>query len=181
MAKQRYLKIRKLNLKNIKGWDKFTTFLEDTFNKSVKEAISVKNMRVISRMAIAMIYERVKSGYGVSDDEAKNPRKKKLAKLKQSYIKWRQKYKGPKGDRFAPNLSNLTLTGRMLNSMRASINNGSIVLKMTNQRAKDLEEYASDGSSNRKPRPFFALTRQEQEEILAEFGELAFKSYNKNF
>lgn len=73
------------------------------------------------REARSIIYNRVKSGYGV-DSLAPGASRDRLASLSRPYIETRKRRRlGPFG---RPGKSNLTLTGQMLESMFAEVEKG---------------------------------------------------------
>ncbi len=143
----------------------------------------------LGKMARDIIYRRVKSGYGVSDDRSQSPSKKKLKPLSKSYMNYRSgvadfKAKvGRKNKRVrfttqkpelgafgSPRKSNLTLTGQMLESIGFGVVGNIVRVYVENtQRAgesitnAELAKKVSD-----QGRPFFALTSDEQKILIRE-------------
>lgn len=127
-----------------------------------------------------ILYNRVKGGDGVDNDEAKLPQEKPLDKLSKSYIDFRKglvaffttengaviPYKPKKAPTLgafgSPGKSNLTLSGEMLESIRVRVGND-ITLEIPNSSRSDgktnaqVWEYTREGG-----RHFFAITVGEQ-------------------
>lgn len=155
------------------------------FNKFLKvieriesEVLSRKNMARLARITERIIYKRTKSGFGVDDEKAKDPKRKKLKPLKPATIKQRQR-NGVMGRFGDPRFSNLTDTGQLLDSMviRAKFGEFQVVIPNSRRRRKIIV----DRDGNRRPskakkvptnsevhdfvaemRPYFALTGAER-------------------
>lgn len=149
----------------------------DDFEEFKKRATDKRVFKELGELARLILYRRVKSGYGVnkiptSKDEKVD--KAKLLQLSSPYIRYRERLKS-RGFKFGDfgkptsRLSNLTLTGQMLDSLKVSLSINGFVLEISGTR--------SDGESNdniatwvqEQGRPFFALTDPEVKIIEKEY------------
>lgn len=143
----------------------------------------------MGKLAVDTIYNRVKSGYGVSDDKSSEPKKDRLKPLSKNYKQYRNGkaawftnkttkkvfkttkssfVKKPKLGEFGkPNKSNLTLSGDMLNNITYKIKRFGVRIFIKGKKNKQKAEWASKGDTkrNRPPRPFLGLTSAEQKII----------------
>jgi hypothetical protein len=119
-----------------------------------------------------IVYNRTKMGYGVDDDESPLPSRRPLDPLSPGYID-RRRRTGVRGKFGAPNRSNLTYTGQMLEALTWEVDSKkgeiSVFVKDTRRRGERLtnaqvEEYV------RLNRPWLALTEAEQR-IVVQFVE----------
>lgn len=118
-------------------------------------------MKAIGVDAKDIIYKRVKAGFGVSNDEADTPNKVGLLALQsQKYIDFRKRV-GVKGKFGAPERSNLTFTGQMLESMEVSAEIGGFTISIPASRRDDGLTNEDVADRVRVARPFFALTGAE--------------------
>lgn len=135
--------------------------------ETIKEATSPKLLNIIAEKCRTEIYNRTKSGKGVTDDQSDKAVETKLEKLSTGYINQRNK-KGVTGEFGSPDKSNLTNTGQMLDGIKYEVNDGKIELSISGAR--------TDGKTNeeiagyvREKRPFFALTLKEQLRVVKEY------------
>ena len=138
----------------------------------------------VGELIIEIIYNRVKSGKGVSDDTVPDPAPIGLAKLSRSYVEYRRKVR--LGEFGSPAKSNLTLTGQMLNNLVYKVLQNRILVDIANTKRtppitsttgkkrkkkrssnlptnKDVAEFVRENG-----RPFLALTPGEQR-IVSQF------------
>jgi hypothetical protein len=83
----------------------------------------------------------------------------RIAALSAGYIRHRAAYQGPKGNPFAPNKSNLTLTGQLLNSLKPTANytRQSVTVNATGTRTDGLTNDKLAGYVSEQGRPFLGL------------------------
>lgn len=137
-----------------------------------KDVISARTMREFGDMTSDIIYKRVKSGFGVNDERATDPRRKKLKRLSPGYIRQRAR-DGVRGEFGAPRRSNLTNTGEMLGSFKVqNIRDGSFELVIPNSLRKDGKTNARVAEFvEQQGRPFFALTKDERQILVKELED----------
>jgi len=118
--------------------------------------------------SLNIIYERTKSGKGVSSDSSPKASLKKLDALSPKYIQQRKRGGFIPGDRFSPSKSNLTKTGALLESMRYKVTKGVIKLFIGSDSTrhekgitnKEVAEHVSENG-----RPFLNLAIEEQQKL----------------
>lgn len=81
----------------------------------VRDTYKKKQMKALGELAIDLIVERTRQGFGVSRTGAKQ---KPLKSLSPPYIDHRKANRSKLDSTTSPHRSNLTFTGRMLRSMR---------------------------------------------------------------
>lgn len=123
----------------------------------IKSAQTAKVMRQFGNYVAETIVERTRSGRGVKKMFGNIS---KLARLKDSTIKKRELFKDL-DQTTTPTTSNLTMTGQMLRSIKATAKDGVITIKPTGTRNIKLAQYAHDGSKYRQPRVFMNFSRGE--------------------
>jgi hypothetical protein len=162
----------------VTGFEELQKKVERALNDTVKRTV----MLDFARLARDIIYRRVKSGYGVSNLDAERPKQARLKPLSEQYKKYRSglvefatregrlvKFKlknKPKLGKFgAPSISNLTLTGQMLEAIEIEARRNGFQLFINDDVREDgLLTNAQLASRDyvQKERPFFALTDTEQ-------------------
>lgn len=161
----------------------------EVFKRIAIEAKQSKYFIPIAKMAVDILYKRVKDGYGVDNDNSNNPKKVRLKALSKSYKdfrggkiafatrkmagkKWVYSYEpthAPKLGSFGtPGKSNLTLSGEMLDSIDYKMQPDGFKLYIPNTGSgkvsnKEKAEYV------RVSRPFFALTDSEMKILKKEY------------
>jgi len=144
----------------------------NAIKSNILDKIDKDMFEKLAILARDLIWKRTKDGYGVNDDTADLPVKKKLKELSAAYKK---KRKGMTlGEFGTTNKSNLTLTGQMLNAITHKTFSDGLLLTIKASARKDggpnNQELA--GYVSEKGRPFFALTDKEQKQIVKEFQRL---------
>lgn len=155
---------------------KFTKKIEDT----LKRAASKKEMRSLANFSIELIQKRTRLGYGVSQDLGARTR---LRGLKPSYIAQRRRLgrRGYLDNSTRPGLSNLTLTGQMIRSLKViSTKDGQTTIspygvRRDGKRNEKIAAYQADAG-----RIFNKLSLNEYNQLLRfyrkTFGDLLKKS-----
>ena len=123
----------------------------------VKQAQSQKVLKEFGDFITEIIVERTRSGRGVKKMFGNISR---LAPLKTSTIKKREMFAGL-DNTTTPETSNLTMTGKMLRSIKTTVTEGKIIIRPTGARNIKVAQYAHDGSKHRQPRIFMNLSRGE--------------------
>lgn len=146
--------------------EKFLGVLDTTDGESI--------MKVLAVSARDQLYKRVKAGYGVSNIFGYSdlpPKKVKLKPLSKKYIKQREKI--TLGAFASPGISNLTKTGKMLDSIQSDAKKSKIILTIPDTPRSDstltnseLAEELQVGYRGRPARPFFAVTDKEHFQIV---------------
>lgn len=145
--------------------------------KSVEQAISKAALKDVGVFARDLIVKRTRLGYGVDKDLSS---KKRLAKLSPNYIKRRRMFDGL-SSKTAPNRSNLTLTGQMLDSIISETKDRTIIIRPTGTRDDgkknaDIARYAEEGGRGRPKRIFLRISQLEFKQIVRfyrkTFGDL---------
>jgi hypothetical protein len=147
---------------------------------------SVRNTMRVADLAKSIIFKRVKSGFGVNDDQKANAIKRRLlalggggqnpAEARRKYLLFRRTIDlglfGTIGK------SNLTLTGQMLDALDSKIlSNGfridiknTVRRKIGNERTTITNSQVANFVSEK--RPFLALTIPEQRIVLKEYERI---------
>ena len=140
---------------------------------AVQDAASSKAMRLYGEAAIKLIVARTRRGFGVKKTGSKQFR---LARLKESTIKRREAFTGL-SPLTSPGKSNLTFTGRMLDSIFVKkARKGEVILGPSARRRKggltneEISSLMEKGSSNRKARPYLALSTKQLRDLNKEFA-----------
>ncbi len=147
-----------------------------------KQATSKTIFKELGILAKIILYNRVKSGYGVAKisniaTQQEGTQKQKLASLSSPYIEYKKKLKkrgfafGEFAKPAGSTLSNLTLSGQMLGSIKVGTTINGFVLEISGTR--------NDGKTNddiatwvqEKGRHFFALTDLEFKIIKKEYDK----------
>lgn len=137
--------------------------------RAMNKAWSKTNLTKISNNTIKSIVDRVRSGMGV-----KNKSETRLKPLSQSYIDQRRKSR-KLDSTTSPSKSNLTFSGRMLRSITSKIGTFRMVLGFSNSENKAKAGYVS------KDRPFFDLTKKEEEKLIEELKKPLLKEVKRLF
>jgi hypothetical protein len=132
---------------------------------TIKNTINDNLMRRLGQLAVDMVRQRTRLGYGV---ESFGGPQQKLKPLAPRTVDNRRK-KQLHGDT-SPRKSNLTATGELLDSIDFRISGGKIEVFITGPRNQKITEYVSE------ERPFFALTKP-QVSRLADLIEEAIRNY----
>ena len=161
---------------------------------------SVKNK--LGKMAVDMIYKRVKSGFGVNAEglPPAMTTKQKLKPLSKSYIDYRSgkikffkakqghtypvegSFKKPVTGKFgSAKRSNLTLTGQMLEALGFRIQGAKIFIKVNNKLRKDGLTNAKVAELVSEERPFISLTGTEERILIRELNSILNKLVKKHF
>lgn len=140
--------------------------LENAITQSLKTFTNGNNIKRYADQSVDIIYKRTKSGKGVTDDRSNSASIKSLKPLSSSYKTQRKSYKGKRGDFFSPGRSNLTLTGQMLESIKAKVSDGKITVSLSGTRDdgqtnKEVGEFVSENG-----RPFLNLAVEEKQILL---------------
>lgn len=122
-----------------------------------REVLTKQSNTELAKAAQDIIFKRVKSGFGVTNDLSDAAIRRKLKPLSPGYIEQRRK-RGVTGKFGSPGISNLTNTGQMLDSMTFKANNQGFRLEIPGTRRRDGETNKRVADFVRKDRPFFALT-----------------------
>jgi len=137
-----------------------------------RDVFSPNATKKLGERGADILYKRVKSGYGVSNDKKQFPKRDKLDGLEDSTIRQRRE-RGVSGKFGSPGRSNLTDTGQLLESFEVTGKQGQFNIDIPNTKRQkrggekksrtnaEVAEHVSDNG-----RPFFALTKAEQQ-ILA--------------
>jgi hypothetical protein len=106
------------------------------------------------------IYAVTKTGKSIIDGSS-------LKKLSPSYVDFRRKYKGAKGELFGPNKSNLTLTGQMLESLHGTANfrTQSVSVNLIGTRDDGLKNSKLAEYVEEQGRPFLGLDQKGKERL----------------
>lgn len=149
--------------------------LRKFFDRVEREVLTKQSNTELAKAAQDIIFKRVKSGFGVTNDLSDAAIRRKLKPLSPGYIEQRRK-RGVTGKFGSPGISNLTNTGQMLDSMTFKANNQGFRLEIPGTRRRTRRRTRRtrrrtrrtrrrDGETNkrvadfvRKDRPFFALT-----------------------
>lgn len=139
---------------------------EKAFKKNTKkiEKELAKSMPEVGEIMVKDIKKRTRLGFGVSDNGASKSRLKKLEDSTKRYRRWYDRARGGLGDGATPTKSNLTLSGNMLDSLKArSTGDFSVRVEPTGNDAgisnKEKAEYVS------VVRPFLFLSKPEIKRI----------------
>jgi hypothetical protein len=131
----------------------------------IRNTINDNLMRRLGQLAVDMVRQRTRLGYGV---ESFGGPQQKLKPLATGTVENRRR-KTLSGDT-SPKKSNLTATGELLDSIEFRLSGGKIEVFITGARNQKITEYVSE------ERPFFALTKP-QVSRLADLIEEAIRNY----
>jgi hypothetical protein len=134
----------------------------------VKEAQSKSLLTDLGNFAANIVVERTRSGKGVPKMFG---RISQLAKLKSRTIQKRSVFRGLDSTT-TPEKSNLTMTGKMLRSIRAIVREGRIEISPTQARNIQVAKYAHEGSKYRKPRIFMNLSKTEMDLVTKKYRQM---------
>ena len=115
----------------------------------------------LGEMIVKIVKKRTKRGYGVSAPEGDQ---KKLKRLSKRYIKWRRKIPNLHMST-SPSKSNLTLTGKMLDSLGFKRLKTGVKITLSPKQYKKMTEQENQG------RMFATLSRREINKIKKELGK----------
>jgi len=157
--------------------------------------VMLKLMRFTERL----LYKRIKSGFGVNNDDIQNPNNIRLKPLSDSYKKFRSgkiafatskhgnvySYKprtAPQlGEFGSPGKSNLTLSGQMLNAIKGKLTSKGFMVDIKNTTRKgSVLTNNMVATIVSEERPFLALSVKEQKLIRREYERLVRIVFNKN-
>jgi hypothetical protein len=145
-------------------------FLRDLakFDKKLKkildEASGPKALDFIGNIAVDIIRNRTREGYGVKKNGG---RRQGLADLSRGYIEFRRRNRSRLSAFTSPGKSNLTFTGKMLNGLKFKRSGNSTTITFDTSRNRKVAGYVS------VKRPFLFLS-------IDEIGQLV-KTYDKYF
>jgi hypothetical protein len=143
---------------------------------AVKDATSSKTMRAYGEAAIKVIIARTRLGFGVKKTGS---RKFRLAKLQKSTIRKRRTAKNLNTSLTSPSKSNLTFTGRLLNSLLVKkASPGRVIVGPSRRRRKggltneEISAILEKGNSSRnlRARPYLALSTKELRDLNRQFS-----------
>lgn len=135
---------------------RFKATLRDLQTTSLRK----KDLSPIATELTETVYNRIKSGFGVTSDASARSKGVRLKALSQSYIEQRRRT-GVGGDQGTPNRSNLTYSGQLLDSLRAIARPGEILLEIENTRRREGKTNRQVARYVREERPFLAMTKKE--------------------
>lgn len=127
-----------------------------------------KNKSQLAVEARDVIKLRTQAGGGVSSDNVKSPGPDKIDKVSPGYAAWRKK--NPGGGQHSitsGRKSNLTYTGQLLKAIKISLTARGFELNIagTSRTGSSLTNKQVAEKVSRNGRPFFALTKDEQQLI----------------
>lgn len=137
----------------------------DKVNKALNYLVEPKSLRSLGAKEAEVIKRRTRLGYGVPEDGGP---KDKFANLKDS-TKLSRKYKGRQGklsDQTSPNKSNLTSTGKMIDSIVSKVEDRTTVITIEGDR-KSIAAYHQAGTSRMRKRRFLGLAAEDIQQIKA--------------
>ncbi len=142
-------------------------FLEKNLLATIRAFATLEMQFEWASKAAQMIYARTKTGKGLSEDVRSLDKKgapslKELDKLSKPYIAYRLKNRGLLGSFAAPDRSNLTFKGELLEAVTANIVNGRAVVEIANVKhhsGMNMRKLADKVSI--EGRPFFGLSSTE--------------------
>lgn len=139
----------------------------DDIKKKLKKTGGKQPMRLLGNYALNLIRDRTRKGFGVPHAGGS---KEPLKALSANYIQWRQKNKRKLSKFAKPSKSNLTRTGRMLESLRViETKNFGFTIAPTGQSKEgvpneDIARHHEKGIKTKKgivKRPFLYLSQEE--------------------
>lgn len=159
--------------------DKFFKDIEAFAKKAgsfIELATSLDALDEYGELVKGKIQKRTRAGRGVAYPNQLGGSAVKLQGLSEPYKRSRRQYNKPTGTAAKPNKSNLTFTGQMLASLKATSKknpNGRSVISVspTGKRNKDLARWHAEGKGNLPNRVFLGLTRKDITEINREFAK----------
>ena len=143
-----------------KNFDKVMQKIKRELKQIESKSKDPSLLKPLGDKIVEKIKMRTRAGFGVAKPGGKQS---KLAPLKKSYKDWRKKQKLP--PETAWNRSNLTLTGEMLDSIKARIVRGKILPTFTGMNNRKKSKYAREGSKHRAKRIFLNLSDNEKKFI----------------
>ena len=183
MGRVKLKTIRTRKLKNIKGWNEFIQKTLTQRKITLTRLFSKRFMKELGKLARSLLVARVQdraTGIGAGDPPSPKP----LAPLKEATIRAKLRANNLSGKTTPFGIlgrSNLTHTGKMIDSIRVTVKDGFFRLGFNTKRSKVLAEFAAEGSSNRKARPFFDLTKGELRTMRALVRTRMLSIANKTF
>lgn len=145
--------------------------------EALKRAMSQAEVNSLANFAKNTIISRTRAGFGVAQV---NGNESRLAALSQSYRRFRRTPRADLDSTTSPDRSNLTRTGDMLRSLKCTVSgtdfNKTFRIEGRDRFTQNKINWAHEGSSNRPARPFLYLSKNEINELRAEFRE-SFRKY----
>ncbi len=135
---------------------------ENRLKQALKKLASPEIMQQIGDKAKKLVFDRTVAGYGVQDNSDDIKPKQKLKKLSKPYIKHRASKNVKLHSRTSPSTSNLTLTGELLDSLKAIVSTGKVTISAQGDRNKKVKGYVEEGG-----RPFNNLDTQSLKQLQA--------------
>lgn len=135
---------------------------ETRLAQALKKLASPEVMQQIGDKAKKLVYDRTVAGYGVQDNTDDIKPKKKLIKLSKSYIRHRASKNVKLHPRTTPSTSNLTLTGELLDSLKAIVSTGKVTISVSGKRNEKIKGYVEE-----QGRPFNNLDTQSFKQLQA--------------
>lgn len=147
--------------------------LRKRIERSVGQAISPSQMRALALEAIDIIVKRTRLGYGVRRTYGE---KERLPSLSARYIDYRRAFKRLSSTT-SPRKSNITLTGRLLDSIGIKrVSEGQVVITALGTRPGGLTNADLVGHLENKGRPFLRVSDLEFKQLIRiyrkTFGDL---------
>lgn len=134
-----------------------------SLQKFLKKQTSKKNLKLVGQEGVKILIERTQGkGQGV---EELGGRKQKLKPLAKSTKKRRKSFKGLSPNT-TPGRSNLTFTGKLMESISFNTRVKSLRFRITGNKNKKIAEYVS------KDRPFFNFSKMELSKLLRLYKKL---------
>lgn len=130
--------------------------------QALRKLASPQVMQEIGDKAKKLVFDRTVAGYGVQDDTNVIKPKKKLLKLSKPYIRHRGSQNVKLNPRTTPSTSNLTLTGELLDSLKAIVSTGKVTISVSGARNKKIKGYVEE-----QGRPFNNLDTQSLKQLQA--------------
>lgn len=132
-----------------------------------KEIRSKKFLKGLADKGAVLIRVRTRLGYSV---EKFNGPRTKLEKLALSTKKIRKKFKSL-ASTTTKTKSNLTFTGKMLDSIKAKTSGRKAIIFISNKNRAEVAEYHEEGTDKMPARPFMHLGRIEVKELRRDVRE----------
>jgi hypothetical protein len=151
----------------------------------LKKALTTKNMSIIGKEAVNIIWKRTKDGKGLTENSS-GGNLKPLDKLSPSYKEFRKGkvafFTAPQGHVYpshknitkpqlgihgTPTKSNLTFSGEMLDSLEYKATKDKATIDVTGARNKKVAGYVVEGG-----RPWLGLAKKEIKLLTAKFREI---------
>jgi phage gpG-like protein len=147
--------------------------LQEKMSRLLTDVVDKQLFTDIGNKLTPEIKKRVRRGYGVSEEAGPA---QKLSGLTDSYKKQRknQKKTGYLSSETTPARSNLTQTGKMIDSITATADNKSATISVTGKENIEKAKHVQD-----KGRPFMNLTKREVQDVTDIIENAIKKDINK--